>query len=123
MTYQRGDVGRLASSVTLAECGLMLCDDDGEMLEIDGVVQEVTNGRVRVVIRRMIPRPAPFAWEEGFVSRWVRAEEVLGVIEGAAFLWPDAARLKSISDEREGKTKKELSPVFWTVGVEEMPEL
>ena len=121
MTYQKGDVVRLASCVTLAEFGLMLCDDDGEMLEIDGVVQEVMNGRVRVVIRQMISRPEPFAWEEGFVSRWVRVEEVLGVIEGDAMLWPDAARLKGISDEREGKARKGPLPVFWVVGVEEMP--
>ena len=77
---------------------------------------------MRVFIRRLIPRPAPFVWEEGFVSRWVRAEEVLEVIEGEAMLWPDAARLKDVSDEREG-IKRAQAPVFWTVGVEGMPAL
>jgi len=117
---KKGDTVRLAGSVMLAEFGLMLCDDAGELLEIDGVIQDVSNGRVNVVIKRMMPRPAPFAWVEGCVSRWVRDEEVLGVIEGEAMLWPDAARLKGVSDEREG-IKAAAAPVFWTVGVEEMP--
>ena len=120
MGYQKGDTVRLAGSVMLAEFGLLLCDDAGDLLEIDGVIQEVVNDRARVVIKRMIPRPAPFAWIEGHVSRWVRVEEVLGVIEGEAMLWPDAARLKGVSDEREG-VKTAPAPVFWTVGVEEMP--
>ena len=106
----------------LAEFGLMFCDDAGELLEIDGVIQEMMNDRARVVIKRMIPKPAPFAWEEGFVSRWVRSDEVLEVIEGEAMLWPDAARLRAVSDEREG-IKRAQAPVFWTVGVEEMPAL
>ena len=122
MGYQKGDVVRLAGSVMLAEFGLLLCDDAGELLEIDGVIQEVGNNGMRVVIKRMIPRPAPFAWIEGCTSRWVSAEEVMGVIEGEAMLWPDAARLKGISDEREG-VKTAPAPVFWTVGVEEMPAL
>ena len=122
MRYQKGDTVRLAGSVMLSEFGLMLCDDAGELLEIDGVIQEVMNDRARVVIKRMIPRPAPFAWMEGHVSRWVRSDEVLEVIEGEAMLWPDAARLKDASDEREG-IKRAQAPVFWTVGVEEMPAL
>jgi hypothetical protein len=120
MGYLKGDVVRLAGSVMLAEFGLMLCDDAGELLEMDGVVQDVSNGRVNVVIKRMMPRPAPFAWEEGCVSRWVMDEEVLEVIEGDAMLWPDAGRLKGVSDEREG-VKTAPAPVFWAVGVEEMP--
>ena len=90
-------------------------------MEIDGVVQEVVNDRARVVIKRMIPRPAPFAWVEGYTSRWVRAEEVLGVIEGEAMLWPDAAALKGVSNERAGKVRRAAAPVFWTVGAEEIP--
>ena len=34
---------------------------------------------------------------------------------------PNAAGLKSVSDEREGKVSKVAAPVFWTVGVEEIP--
>ena len=37
---QKGDTVRLAGSVMLAEFGLMLCDDAGELLEINGVFQE-----------------------------------------------------------------------------------
>ena len=113
MRYQKGDTVRLAGSVMLAEFGLLLCDDAGEMLEIDGVIQEVLNDGARVVIKRMMPRPAPFAWEEGYTSRLVREEEVLGVIEGEAMLWPDAARLKSISDECKRKTKKGKHHYFY----------
>ena len=59
--------------------------------------------------------------QEGAVSRWVRRHEVLEVIKGEARLWPNAARLKEVSDEREGKVKRKPEPVFWTVGIEEIP--
>ena len=82
------------------------------MLEINGVAKEAMNEKVRVVIRRTIPKPPLFSWVDGFVSRWVRVEEGLEVIEGAAMLWPDAARLKSIGDECKRKTKKGPAPLF-----------
>ena len=36
MKVQKGNVVRLPGSVMLAEFGLMLCDDAGELLEIEG---------------------------------------------------------------------------------------
>ena len=33
----------------------------------------------------MMPRPAPFAWEEGYTSRLVKEEEVLGVLRVKQF--------------------------------------
>lgn len=36
---------------------------------------------------------------KGAMNEKVRVEEGLELIKGAAILWPDAARLKSISDE------------------------
>ena len=123
LKVKAGDTVRLAASVTQAEFGLALCDDDGEMLEIDGKVWNVGSHGVYVIIKRMHPRPAPWAWEEGAVARWVRPEEVLEVLEGEPQMWPNAARLKEVSDEREGKAKAKPDPVFWTVGVEEIPEI
>ena len=121
MKLQRGDVVRLAESVTQAEFGLALCDDDGAGLEIDGVVIEAVPHMVNVRIRRFVHHSKFFGPQEGAVSRWVRREEVLGVIEGEARLWPNAAGLKGVSDEREGKVKRGPEPVFWTVGVDEIP--
>lgn len=121
MKLQKGDVVRLAQSVTLAEFGLALCDDDGAGLEIDGVVGRVENHMVNVVIRRMMCSPAPFAPQEGAVSRWVKSDEVLGVIEGEPHLWPNAAELKGVSDKRDGKVKRQPEPVFWSVGSDEPP--
>ncbi len=54
MKLQAGDVVRLGGSVTEAEFNLALCDDDGEPLEIDGVVVEVLPQWVRVRIKRMV---------------------------------------------------------------------
>ena len=54
--------------------------------------------------------------------RWVQRDEVLGVIEGEARLWPDAASLRSVSVESEWRVRKTSQPVFWTVGMEEIPE-
>ena len=72
---------RLAASVTPAEFGLALCDDDGEMLEIDRKVWKVSDLGVYVVIKRMRHRRPPFAAQPGSVARWVKPEEVLEVLE------------------------------------------
>ena len=122
MIPKKGDTVRLAASVTMAEFGLALCDDDWAGLEIDGVVGRVENHMVNVVIRRMMRRPAPFAPQEGAVSRWVSRDEVLGVIEDEPHLWPNAAALKGVSDERDGKARKTEAPIMWTVGVDKTPD-
>ena len=121
MKLQRGDVVRLAQSVTMAEFGLALCDDDGAGLEIDGVVIEAVPHMVNVRIRRLMTSSSICGPQEGAVSRWVRRHEVLEVIEGEPHLWPNAGGLKAVSDEREGKVKHQPQPVFWTVGVDEIP--
>ena len=121
MKIEKGQTVRLAGSVTRAEFGLALCDDDGEMLEIDGVVSEVLPQWVKVTIKRMV-RPVSFcAPVEGAVMRLVRPHEVLDVIDGEARLWPNAAALKTVSNERDGKARKVAAPVLWTVGVDEIP--
>ena len=58
---------------------------------------------------------------ESAVLRMVRPEEVLEVIDGEPRLWPNAAALKGVSDERAGKVRRAAAPVFWTVGAEEIP--
>ena len=121
MKLQKGDVVRLAGSVTQAEFGLALCDDDGEPLQIDGKVWKTGDCGVYVVIKRMRPRRPPFAAQPGSVARWVKPEEVLEVLEGEARMWPNAAALKGVSDEREGRAKAKAVTVFWTVGVDEIP--
>ena len=121
MIPKKGDTVRLAQSVTMAEFGLALCDDDGAGLEIDGVVGRVEPHMVNVSIRRLITSSNICGPTEGSASRWVRRHEVLEVIEGEARLWPNAAGLKAVSDEREGKAKRQPEPVFWTVGVDEIP--
>ncbi|QNI98420.1 hypothetical protein [Synechococcus sp. RS9902] len=121
MELQKGDVVRLAQSVTMAEFGLALCDDDGAGLEIDGVVVQTAPHMVNVRIRRLMGSSSICGPTEGSVSRWVRRHEVLEVIEGEPHLWPNAAGLKAVSDKREGKVKRQPEPVFWTVGVDEIP--
>ena len=121
MIPKKGDTVRLAQSVTMAEFGLALCDDDGEGLEIDGVVGRVEPHMVNVRIRRLITSSSICGPTEGAISRWVTREEVLGLIEGEARLWPNAAGLQAVSDEREGKVKRQPEPVLWTVGVDEIP--
>ena len=105
----------------MAEFGLALCDDDGAGLEIDGVVVEAVPHMVNVRIRRLMTSSSICGPQEGAVSRWVRRHEVLELIEGQPHLWPNAMGLKAVSDEREGKMKHQPEPMFWTVGVDEIP--
>ena len=81
MKLQKGDVVRLAQSVTLAESGLALCDDDGEGLEIDGVVVEAAPHMVNVRIKRLMHHSRITGPTEGAFSRWVRRKEVLGELK------------------------------------------
>jgi len=91
MKLKEGQVVRLHSSVTEAEFNLALCDDDGEPLEIDGVVVEVLPQWVRVRIKRMVTPVSFCAPIESAVMRMVRPNEVLGVIDDEPRLWPNAA--------------------------------
>ena len=54
MQIQKGNMVRLAQSLTMADFGLALCDDDGAGLEIDGVVVEAVSHMVNVHIKRLI---------------------------------------------------------------------
>lgn len=76
---------------------------------------------VNVIIRRIHPHRYPVMDMERTVMRWVKREMLLSVIDGDARLWPDAASLKSMSDEREQKIRKTSPPVLWTAGMEELP--
>ena len=118
MKLRKGDVVRC---VTPAEFGLALCDDDGAGLGIDGVVGRVELHMVNVIIRRLMGSSSICGPTEGSVSRWLRRHEVLEVIEGEPHLWPNSKGLKAVSDKREGKVKRQPAPVFWTVGIVEIP--
>ena len=69
MKLQKGDVVRLAESVTMTEFGLALCDNDGVGLEIDGVVVEAMPHMVNVRIRRLMTSSSICGPTEGAGSR------------------------------------------------------
>jgi len=92
---------------------LALFDEGDPLLEIDGEVVEVLPRWVKVRIKRMMTTVSFCAPIESAVMRTVRPHEVLGVIDGEARLWPNAAALKGISDERAGKVRRPAAPVFW----------
>lgn len=78
MKVEKGDVVRLAASVTLAEFGLALCDNDGAGLEIDRVVGRVEPHMVNMSIRRLMVsssicghRRALLAAGSGVMKYWV----------------------------------------------------
>jgi len=57
---------------------------------------------------------------ESAVMRMVRPHEVLVVIDGEPRLWPNAAVLKGVSDERAEKARRTAAPVFWTLCEQEI---
>ena len=77
MIPKKGDTVRLAASVTMAEFGLALCDDDGVGLEIDGVVAQAAPHMVNVRIGRLMSFSSICGPTGGGVSRCIRSEEVL----------------------------------------------
>ena len=121
MQINVGDTVRLAPEVTALEFGLALCDDDGLPIEIDAEVIEVGRVYIKVKILRMMRLTRFTAPQEMAVTRLVRPEQVLDVLSHSPSIWPNAAGLKAVSDEREGKVKRQSEPVLWTVGVDEIP--
>ena len=81
LTLKKGDTVRLAQSVTMAEFGLSLCDDDGTPIEIDAEVLDVGKVYVRVKIMRMMRLTRLTAPQEMAVTLFVRPENVLGVLD------------------------------------------
>ena len=82
---------------------------------------EVLPQWVKVRIKRMVTPVSFCAPIESAVMRMVRPEEVLEVIDGEPRLWPNAAALKGVSDERAGKVRRTTAPLFWTVWEGEIP--
>ena len=122
MQINVGDTVRLAPEVTQEEFGLALCDDDGLPIEIDAEVIEIGRVYIKVKILRMMRLTRFTAPQEMAVTRLVRPKQVLDVLSHSPSIWPNAAALKTVSAERDGKAKKKTQPVFWSVGVDEIPQ-
>ena len=93
------------ANFTKNEFDLALFDESEPLLEIDGEVMEVLPKWVRVRIKRMVTTVSFCAPIESAVMRMVRPHEVLGIIDGEPRLWPNAAALKGVSDERAGRVR------------------
>ena len=122
MIPKKGDTVRLAASVTQAEFGLALCDDDGAPIEIDAEVLDIGKVYLRFKIMRMLRLTLLTAPQEMAVTRFVRPNHVLDVLDHSPSIWPNAAALKSVSAERDGKPRKPTQPFFWSVGVDAIPQ-
>ena len=121
MNVQVGDTVRLCGEITQREFGLSLVDDDGAPIEIDAEVIDIGKVYLRVKIMRMMQLTRFTAPQEMAVTLFVRPENVLGVLDHPPSIWPHAAALKSVSAARDGKARTKAQPVFWTVGVDEIP--
>ena len=121
MVVNVGDTVRLSGEITQQEFGLSLVDDDGGPIEIDAEVLDVGKVYLTVKILRMMQLTRFTPPQEMAVTRLVRPKQVLDVLSHSPSIWPNAAGLKAISDEREGKVKRQPEPVLWTVGVDEIP--
>ena len=122
LTLKKGDTVRLAQSVTMAEFGLSLCDDDGTPIEIDAEVLDVGKVYLRVKIMRMMRLTRLTAPQEMAVTRFVRPNHVLDVLHHSPSIWPNAAALKAVSAACDGKVRAKAQPVFWSVGVDAIPQ-
>ena len=60
--------------------------------------------------------------QEMAVTLFVRPENVLGVLDHPPSIWPHAVALKSVSAARDGKVRAKAQPVFWSVGVDAIPQ-
>ena len=122
MQINVGDTVRLAPEITVEEFGLSLCDDDGTPIEIDAEVLVVGKVYLTVKILRMMQLTRFTRPQEMAVTRLVRPKHVSDVLHHSPSIWPNAAALKAVSAERDGKPSKPTQPVFWSVGVDAIPQ-
>ena len=122
MNVQVGDTVRLCGEITQREFGLSLVDDDGAPIEIDAEVIDIGKVYLRVKIMRMMQLTRFTAPQEMAVTLFVRPENVLGVLDHPPSIWPHAAALKAVSAARDGKARAKAQPVFWSVGVDAIPQ-
>ena len=116
MKVNVGDVVLLDAGITADEFGVALMDERGELIQLDGVVQEVKPHIVRVVLRRLYKPWKVLRPEEAQVSRWVRTEQVIGVLDCEATLWPMLTGIREAAARRDGVKVPPLPAVHWTVG-------
>ena len=85
-------------------------------MEINGVAMELLPRWVKVRFERIVITVGLCIAIESAVMLMVRPQKVLEVIDGEPRLWPNAAALKRVSDQRAGKAKRTAAPMFWTDG-------
>ena len=122
MQINVGDTVRLAGEITQQEFGLSLVDDDGAPIEIDAEVLNVGQVYLTVKIMRMMQLAQFTPPQEMAVTRLVRPEHVVDVVNHSPNIWPHAAALKTVCAARDGKSKSTAQPVFWSVGVDAIPQ-
>ena len=122
MVVNVGDTVRLAPEITVEEFGLSLCDDDGAPIEIDAEVLNVGQVYLTVRIKRMLGLTQLTPPQEMAVTRLVRPEHVVDVVNHSPNTWPHAAALKAVCAARDGKSRSTAQPVFWSVGVDAIPQ-
>ena len=122
MVVNVGDTVRLAPEITVEEFGLSLCDDDGAPIEIDTEVLNVGQVYLTVRIKRMLGLTQLTPPQEMAVTRLVRPEHVVDVVNHSPNIWPHAAALNSVCAARDGKPRSTDQPVFWSVSVDAIPQ-
>ena len=111
-----GDVVLLDAAITKDEFGIALMDERGELIRLDGVIREVKPHMCRVTLRRLYKPWKVLRPEEAAVSRWVRNEQVIDVLDGEATLWPMLTGIREAAARRDGVKVPPRPAVHWTVG-------
>lgn len=111
-----GDVVLLDASITQEEFDVALMDERGELIRLDGVIRQMRPHMCRITMRRLL-KPAKFlAPEEHVISRWVRTEQVIDVLDCEATLWPMLTGIREAAARRDGVKVPPRPAVHWTVG-------
>lgn len=118
---KKGDVVKLAAIVTREEFGVALRNENGDFIMLDGIVQQVLPHIVQIRMRRLLKPLKHFAPEEHSISRWVRVEQIIDVLDGEATLWPMLTDIREAAARRDGVRRPMKPVVHWVVGEEPIP--
>ena len=120
--FSIGDTVIFTPDVTVNEFGVMISDDAGAGVQMDGVIKVINGDRAQVLIKRVIGRKFGGGLMTG-VLRFVSRDQIDRVHDGEPSIWESALTLTT-TQRRRDRPKEDQSQsrevYYWDVSQDEI---
>ena len=110
--FEIGDVVIFGPAATKRSYGVELCDDDGEAVLMDGVIEQIQGQFATVRIGRMHNKPAPGGGPMVGELQQIRREDILRISDKPATIWADGKQAIAAAAKRDGRGQMSYQR-FW----------